>query len=252
MSKILIIGENCTDVFTYGDVERLSPEAPVPVFKPKKDVKNLGMAGNVYKNVKSLTQNFEITFWTQKEEIVKQRLVDEKTNHMLLRVDTGENNLMKPLDLTEDKLLSVSDFDVVIISDYNKGFITEEIFLKIGTQSKLLFVDSKRKLSEKIVKVCDFIKLNLNESHNNVDLISKFPEKFIITLGAQGAKYLNQIFPSPKPQETIDVSGAGDTFISSLVIKYLETNNITESINFANKMSSLVVSKRGVVTPSQL
>ena len=35
MYKILVVGESCLDVFTYGDVERLSPEAPVPVFKPK-------------------------------------------------------------------------------------------------------------------------------------------------------------------------------------------------------------------------
>lgn len=252
MSKILIIGENCTDVFTYGDVERLSPEAPVPVFKPKRDVKNQGMAGNVYRNVQSLTENFEITFWGQKEEIVKQRMVDEKTNHMLLRVDIGENTSIQPLELSDYKLASIKNFDVVIISDYNKGFLTEEIFEKIATNSKLLFVDSKRKLSEKIVRVCDYIKLNLNESQNNSELISKFPEKFIITLGSKGAKYLDQNFPSPKPQETIDVSGAGDTFIASLVIKYLETKNITKSINFANKMSSLVVSKRGVVTPTQI
>jgi D-beta-D-heptose 7-phosphate kinase/D-beta-D-heptose 1-phosphate adenosyltransferase len=50
-------------------------------------------------------------------------------------------------------------------------------------------------------------------------------------------------------QEVFDVSGAGDTFIASLTIKYLEPNKITEAIEFANKMSSIVVSKRGVVTP---
>lgn len=249
MQKILIIGDSCLDVFTYGDVERLSPEAPVPVFKPKEDVKNYGMAGNVFKNIEKLSPNAQVIFLTQKEEIVKQRLVDKKTNHMLIRIDSGENQLVSPINLTKEDIETIKEFDVVIISDYNKGFLSEEDFVIIGQNAKLLFVDSKRKLSSKIIDVCDFIKLNHQEYQNNKDLVEKYPSKFIITLGADGARYLNENFPSPKPQETIDVSGAGDTFIASLVIKYLETNDIKESINFANKMSSIVVSKRGVVTP---
>lgn len=249
MQKILIIGDSCLDVFTYGDVERLSPEAPVPVFKPKEDVKNYGMAGNVFKNIEKLSPNAQVIFLTQKEEIVKQRLVDKKTNHMLIRIDSGENQLVSPINLTKEDIETIKEFDVVIISDYNKGFLSEEDFVIIGQNAKLLFVDSKRKLSNKIIDVCDFIKLNHQEYQNNKDLVEKYPSKFIITLGADGARYLNENFPSPKPQETIDVSGAGDTFIASLVIKYLETNEIKESINFANKMSSIVVSKRGVVTP---
>jgi sugar/nucleoside kinase (ribokinase family) len=68
-------------------------------------------------------------------------------------------------------------------------------------------------------------------------------------LGPKGAKHNNIIYESPKPQETIDVSGAGDTFIAALVSKYLDTDDISQSIEFANKMSSVVVSKRGVTTP---
>lgn len=249
MSKILIIGESCTDVFTYGDVERLSPEAPVPVFKPKEDVKNYGMAGNVFKNIEKLALNSEIIFWTQKETITKQRLVEKKSNHMLIRIDFGENENVSKLELTEEKLEEIKNFDVVIISDYNKGFLDDKSLIKIGQNSKLTFIDSKRKLSQEVVSLMDYIKLNFNEYINNKEIVEQNTNKFIITLGARGAKYLNEIFPSPKPQETIDVSGAGDTFISSLVVKYLETKDLSESINFANKMSSLVVSKRGVVTP---
>jgi ribokinase len=112
-----------------------------------------------------------------------------------------------------------------------------------------MFVDTKRILSQKIIDVCDFIKLNQQEYINNKKIVDKNLEKFVITLGSEGAQYLQTKYPSPKPQETIDVSGAGDTFIASLTIKYLETKKITEAIDFANKMSSLVVSKRGVVTP---
>lgn len=207
------------------------------------------MAGNVFKNIEKLSADSQITFWTQKEEIVKQRLVDKKTNHMLIRIDSGENQLTSTIDLTQEKIEIISNFDIVIISDYNKGFLSEEDFITIGENANLLFVDSKRKLSNRIIDVCDFIKLNHQEYQNNKEIVENNLSKFIITLGAEGARYLNENFPSPKPQETIDVSGAGDTFIASLVIKYLETNDIKESINFANKMSSIVVSKRGVVTP---
>jgi ribokinase len=57
------------------------------------------------------------------------------------------------------------------------------------------------------------------------------------------------VYPSPDPKETIDVSGAGDTFTASFTLKYLETKDVSESIIFANKMASIVVSKRGVTTP---
>jgi bifunctional ADP-heptose synthase (sugar kinase/adenylyltransferase) len=249
MYKILVVGETCLDVFTYGDVERLSPEAPVPVFKPKNDVSNQGMAGNVVKNLEKISNSSKITFWTQNEQITKQRMVDKKTNHMLIRVDTGENSELSKLVLNQELKKTISEFDVVIISDYNKGFISEETFVEIGTLSKLLFVDSKRMLTQKMIDVSNYIKLNQQEYYNNKEIVNRNLEKFVITLGAEGAQYLGTKYPSPKPQETIDVSGAGDTFIASLTIKYLETNKITEAIEFANKMSSIVVSKRGVVTP---
>jgi D-beta-D-heptose 7-phosphate kinase/D-beta-D-heptose 1-phosphate adenosyltransferase len=168
---------------------------------------------------------------------------------MLIRVDTGENSELSKLVLNQELKKTISKFDVVIISDYNKGFISEETFVEIGTLSKLLFVDSKRILTQKMIDVTTYIKLNQQEYHNNKEIVQRNLEKFVITLGAEGAQYLGTKYPSPKPQETIDVSGAGDTFIASLTIKYLETNKITEAIEFANKMSSIVVSKRGVVTP---
>ena len=52
MKKVLVIGDGCKDVFQYGKCERLSPEAPVPVFKPTKTTSNGGMAVNVYNNSK--------------------------------------------------------------------------------------------------------------------------------------------------------------------------------------------------------
>ena len=55
--KMLVVGDSCTDVFVYGDIKRLSPEAPVPVFNPIKEKSNGGMAKNVVNNVEALKSN---------------------------------------------------------------------------------------------------------------------------------------------------------------------------------------------------
>jgi sugar/nucleoside kinase (ribokinase family) len=89
--------------------------------------------------------------------------------------------------------------------------------------------------------------LNEKESLQNSELL-KF-NNILITLGSRGTKFNNELYPSPNPQETIDVSGAGDTFTSSFILKYIETGDIKSSIIWANEMASIVVSKRGVATP---
>ena len=55
--EITVIGELCRDYFYYGETNRLSPEAPVPVFNPLFHVENPGMAGNVVENLKSLNES---------------------------------------------------------------------------------------------------------------------------------------------------------------------------------------------------
>ena len=88
--KVLVIGETCVDEFTYGKIDRLCPEAPVPVFMPLKTIQNPGMAGNVVANIKALEPKVNINQWHQKETIVKTRLVDSKTNQMIVRIDKNE------------------------------------------------------------------------------------------------------------------------------------------------------------------
>jgi sugar/nucleoside kinase (ribokinase family) len=83
----------------------------------------------------------------------------------------------------------------------------------------------------------------------NKEALDQLKGKAIITLGSNGARYINNLYHSPSPKETIDVSGAGDTFLAAFVTKYLETQDASISITFANQMSAVVVSKRGVATP---
>ncbi len=246
--KITIIGELCRDVFKYGNVTRLCPEAPVPVLTDVYKEINWGMAGNVQENLLSHNPELNINLIHQKNTIRKIRYLDDKTNHMFLRVDEGDDEIDK-LVLTPEKVEDIANSDLVIVSDYNKGFLTEEVLIQIGKLSKLSIIDTKKIITENLINSFTFIKLNEHEYQRNKNISDKNKDKFIITLGMNGAKHNDIIFPSPSPKQTIDVSGAGDTFTAFFSLKYYETKNISESITFANQMASIVVSKRGVATP---
>ena len=241
MVRALVIGETCIDKFIYCEALRFSPEAPVPVLTQLEVVENPGMSGNVVRNLQSISQ-IQIKHIHQNQLITKTRFVEKKSNHMFIRFDEGENNI--------DKFFNNIDFsiyDFVIVSDYDKGFLSNDDLINISKSCKLSILDSKRKLSPEIIKNFTFIKLNEKELQNNIEFQSF--DNIITTLGSAGSMYGGKIYESPNPQETIDVSGAGDTFTSSFILKYHETKDIEQSIIFANKMSSIVVSKRGVSTP---
>lgn len=247
MNKILVVGETCVDSFIYGVVERLSPEAPVPILKPTYVTSNSGMSGNVVSNLKSIDKNLEITHVTNSEQIKKVRFIESKSNHIFLRVDKGENKKLTPLNFGD--LGDLESYSCIIISDYDKGFLTSEIINQISSKNGKVFLDSKKDLSGIQISNLFLIKLNEDEYNKNKNIVDSNLSKFVITLGPKGAKHNDIVYESPKPQETIDVSGAGDTFIAALVSKYLDTSDIPQSIEFANKMSSIVVGKRGVTTP---
>lgn len=243
--RITIIGEKCDDIFIYGETKRLSPEAPVPVFIPTHTEKNMGMAGNVMMNITSLSPKSRVSLISQKKNISKTRFVEDKSNHMFLRVDEGEHEI-DTFNFNVSTTNLIKNSDIVIVSDYNKGFLDMDTIKEIGKISKLSILDSKKILTKEIVDSFTFVKMNESEYRQNSHLESR---NIITTLGSKGCMYQNEIFESPSPKETIDVSGAGDTFTASFILKYYETKDEKESIKFANQMASIVVTKRGVATP---
>lgn len=252
----LIIGEQCMDYFIYGRCERLSPEAPVPVFEPIDQKSNPGMAGNVSANLHALHKNytdgkgyFIHEYFSAITDLVKTRYVDAKSNHMFLRVDVGTKTTSQ---LKKGKYLRdrIAESDVIIISDYNKGFIDREVipYIREVAIDKPIFLDSKSVVSKEILEAVTFVKLNENESREiHFDLYESMKSKIITTLGGRGAMYEEVIYPT-KEIQTIDVSGAGDTFMAALVFEYMKAFKIKSAIPFANKMASMVVAKRGVST----
>lgn len=254
--NVLVIGDSCQDVFVYGDIERISPEAPVPVFVPTHEEVNNGMAKNVSNNIESLEMTIHTI--TNDNGIVKKRYVDNRSGQMVLRVDEHDyctriktkilqgivNNKFTYYGLGGN----VKDIDAIIISDYCKGFLEESDIEHICKYNKNVFVDTKKKLGEWI-RDADFIKINELEYKKNHELLSDdgFKEKLIVTLGSKGCRYNERDF-SVEEVPVKDVSGAGDTFIAGLVRGYLDTNNIESAIEFAQKCTTHVVQKHGVAT----
>ena len=254
--NVLVIGDKCLDVFIYGDIHRISPEAPVPVLVPSHTESNDGMAKNVANNVESL--GMTIYTITNVNSITKKRYVENRSGQMVLRVDEHDYcdriKIKKLQGITNNKFTSYSltgtvhKIDAIIISDYCKGFLEESDIEHICKYNKNVFVDTKKKLGEWI-RDADFIKINELEYKKNHELLSDdgFKEKLIVTLGSKGCRYNERDF-SVEEVPVKDVSGAGDTFIAGLVRGYLDTNNIESAIEFAQKCTTRVVQKHGVAT----
>lgn len=231
--KVLLLGDSCEDEYIYGRCERISPEAPVPVMNYSKIKTTSGMAGNVCLNLQVF--DIDITFLTNSEKLVKTRFIDEKSNQQILRVDNEEK--IKPLLLP----ISTNNFDAVVISDYNKGYLTEQKLFEIVDQTPCpIFIDSKKTfLPNK--KNC-FIKINEYE-YNKLDLNCHI-ENLIITKGSDGCIYQDTLYPAEKVK-VYDVVGAGDTFLAALVYGYLKYDNIDKALMLGNKAAAIAVQNSG-------
>ena len=243
MSKVLVIGDSCTDVFVYGDIHRVCPEAPVPVFNPTHKTENDGLAKNVVRNLEAL--GCDVEFISNDNSIKKIRSVDNRSNQMVLRVD--ENDKCRSIDDSELEYIKEwgNTFDAVIISDYCKGFLDEEDICYIADKCNNVFLDTKKEIGDWIDDI-DFIKINELEYEKNYRGKPN-NDKLIVTLGSKGCRYKDEVFPVEEVSVK-DVSGAGDTFISGLVVEYVKTKDIKKAINFAQECTTKVVQQIGVVT----
>ena len=241
MNKVLVIGESCTDIFVYGTSKRKSPEGNGPVFVPISETYGLGMAGNTANNL--MAMGLDVDTYFDKGNITKTRYVNKDTNELYLRLD--ENDITDRINIID--LPDLVKYDVVVISDYCKGFLNEEDIAKIASLHSLVILDTKKKLGD-WCKDITFIKVNRQEFQNNFGVIKENDwlfDKIICTLDRGGAMHKTKIF-EVQSVDTADVSGAGDTFVSGFVAKYLECNNIEESIDWANYCAGEVVKKKGV------
>lgn len=241
--KILLIGDSCLDQYKIGTVDRLSPEAPVPVIKISDEYSNPGMAANVYENLKKL--NIQCDFITNSNQITKTRYIDKRSGQQLLRVDTEPTVI-----IWDNKFPQNVRYDAIVISDYNKGFLNYfSIETIIKNHTCPIFVDTKKVELGNISAAHVYFKINELE----YKLTRSLPSNLIVTLGDRGAmlKTPNQesIF-STNHVEVMDVCGCGDTFLAALVYKFLFTSRLDDSIIFANTAAGITAKHRGNYAPS--
>ena len=231
--KVLLIGDSCADEYVYGVCERLNPEAPVPILRRTRTDTQMGMAWNVQQNL--LAFDIKVYIITQGELIIKRRFIDERYNQQLLRVDIEDE--IKPFDYE----IPDEDFDALVISDYDKGFLTsEKIFELVEWFDGPVFIDSK-KTNLPVDKA--YIKIN-DDEYSKLDEELKDSPNLIVTKGAQGVDYQGKNYPAIGVS-VFDVCGAGDTFLSALVYFYLRYGKIDTAIPYANKAAAIAVTHFG-------
>lgn len=237
-----MIGESCVDRYTYGHVSRLAPDKPVPILDEQFSETSMGMAGNVFRNLEHLGVSSKLITNLNAETIIKERFVDIETNHMFLRRDFGGQPELLSLDRVPQSLA------VVVVSDYDKGFMPPDLILEICKRAEISFLDTKKPLGPWALSA-SFVKINEHEHRRSAAFIDSNPSLNIVeTLGGKGAQYKGTIYPT-ESRDVIDVSGAGDTFLAALVAGYMQSGSIHSAIRLANESAQRVVSARGVSLP---
>tara|TARA_B100000214_G_scaffold260084_1_gene191984 strand:- start:411 stop:1151 length:741 start_codon:yes stop_codon:yes gene_type:complete len=230
--RVLLLGDSCEDEYIYGNCDRISPEAPVPVMNLGRVETKTGMAGNVCLNLQAF--GIDITFLTNSEKIVKTRFIDEKSNQQILRVD--DEKRVKPLLVP----VSTDSFDAIVISDYNKGYLSiDKIFEIVNSTNKPVFIDSKKSILPNrencFVKINDVEYGKLDDYNIN---------NLIVTKGSEGCIYNNTLYPAEKVK-VYDVVGAGDTFLAGLVYGYIKYGNIDQALMLGNRSAAISVQQPG-------
>ena len=202
--KVAVVGDLMLDTYWWGKVDRISPEAPVPVVAVSKKEQRIGGAGNVAINLRSLGATVSMLSVLGKDDDGDQltKLLAEKRvntkylvysserittnkiriisrNQHMMRLDAEHTNDISTAD--EEKLLyAFEDFiaaespDVIIMEDYNKGVLTQNVISKIISLCKkhniITTVDPKRK-NFFAYKGADIFKPNLKEVKEGLNLI---------------------------------------------------------------------------------
>ena len=301
--NILVFGDVMLDRYVNGEVSRISPEAPVPVIRVREEKSVAGGAANVALNLASLGASVESVGWFGKDEqgdelveilceknikvdprcrfssaptISKSRITS--SNQQVCRVDRESNADSYSLDLDQFGSLlleKAGNADAVIISDYGKGFVTNEALELLKSSARFMSVDPKP--SRPVDYACpDLLTPNRLEALEMVgmsresqapfprdEVIEKIfehfsPKMLAVTLGSEGMLLaekgkVQSLIPTAA-REVFDVSGAGDTVIATLTLGLVAGETFEDSAHIANLAAGIVVGKVGTatVTPEEI
>lgn len=301
--RILVIGDIMLDSYVFGNVTRISPEAPIPIVLATRNDSIIGGAANVAHNIvalggkatligvvgndltgKKVTELIRkagidssgIVVQDDKMTIEKTRIIGNK--QQLVRID-HEDTL--PLDDTSKSAIkqfigkTLSSYDAVIISDYNKGVaeegFTQELIQLARDLKKPIIVDPKP-VHAHLFKGVTVITPN----HKEASEIAHLPEtngheilaigrkimhelgcKVVITRGEKGMTIFDGVSEKDIPtkaRQVFDVTGAGDTVTAVLALALAAGSALADAADLANHAAGIVVEKigNGTVTQEQL
>ena len=235
--RILLIGDNCKDIYQYGTIDRLSPEAPVPVFVPTHTEERDGMAGNVANNLEALGCSVN---YLHGQTSTKTRLIDSRSKQQIVRID----NDVSSTPITFDTSIP-NTYDAIVVSDYNKGTVSYELIEELIATRLPIFIDTKKTDLARMQGA--WVKINELEFSK----IKSSCTGLIVTRGGKGAVIPHHEVSMPAPKvEVVDVTGAGDTFLAALAYKWLDTGSINAALFFAIEASSITVQHLGCYAPT--
>jgi len=291
----LVIGDLMLDQYIFGDVDRISPEAPVPIIKKNKHLNRIGGAGNVALNLLGLgikpilignignDNNGQIlSSLIKKHNLSIKGLIKEKGptttktrvmagHHQIARID-DEQIGFGPNEANIKKIVKYinSDLSCIVISDYNKGFLSASFLKRIIQQANRkkipVLIDPKGKDAAKYAGAT-LITPNKKEAMELTGLtnfdkdlldtaLRKISKKYkinsiVMTQGEDGIRHITSrktnTYSTSISKQVYDVSGAGDTVISTLAYCIIAKLNLSDSFKLANLAAGIVISKLGTV-----
>lgn len=303
--RVLVLGDAMLDEYLQGDCSRISPEAPVPVLRVSSARRVLGGAANTAANIVSLGGHATLLALVGTDEggLTLRRCASD-AGVDLLAVDHGLTTLRKTrvvgqqqqivrLDYEEIQPLSpsieseimglldacVGNCDIVVISDYAKGFLSESLsqaIIRRAHEAGLDVIVDPRPQNRECYRGCDYLTPNWRESRALLHLpdaepsqeavvtvgralASELKTNVVLTLGAHGISFCSrngtEQFDVPTlAREVFDVSGAGDTVVAAFALARAAGADHATAVTIANRAASVVVGKFGTatVTPEEI
>ena len=281
---IKIYGDIMLDRWIVGEANRMSPEAPVPVLLETEQKYSAGGAANLAVNLSSIYSQVELygSISSDKEGYKLIELLKDTNIHSRIEFDSSVTTTKTRLvndggqhilrwdrevpytgTIGEKFINDLNQEDIVLISDYNKGLVTQMFIASVLEKTLNVYVDPKQ--SSQTYYGAYLVKPNMKEYKEwfgefNIDsaryqMIQHKWNWLIVTDGANGVHVINDEnywHYKEEVREVADVTGAGDTFLA--VLAYAHTSNnmsIPEACKLACYASARNVEKRGVVSVSK-
>ena len=269
--KIAVVGDMMLDEYLIGKVSRISPEAPVPVVNIEQERFVLGGASNV---ANKLIDPSGIVIDETRPTIIKSRVLSQ--GQQLLRLDWEKDtditeNIQKKIIENVEK--NIENTDALLLSDYNKGVLTEFVsqsIIKIAKKyNREVVVDPKpnnfknykgaTSMTPNRKEILDYFGMKKFQNEEEIaQRMSELKEELaldnvVLTRSEEGVSlFKNEHRRIPTvAREVYDVTGAGDTFISTFLLSVCAGADLFEAGAIANMASGIVVAKIGTATATK-